>query len=195
MNVVLRPSNRVIFVVFAFLTAFTLLILYAAYRNQSLWPLAVFLPPPLVLAVFVLIGRRSRMILGRGTIEQTHPFSKRMSWCFQADEIRDWSEISYDEMCWHMLEPDDREDMMKKPDGNGWQARLNRCVFFRLDRSGEIIQIDMTYSYGKNAKPLRQWFEEHVGSPKTDNDGLYWLIDKKRDKRCVVKRAIREEVR
>ncbi|MEZ6193720.1 MAG: hypothetical protein R3C45_20960 [Phycisphaerales bacterium] len=190
MDEVLRPSSRVVVSVLVFLAGFVLLLLYFTNRNENYVPLFIFLPLPLIMAVLVLIGRRSWMSLGESSIQQSNPFTKRMTWRLDAEQIEDWSEVGYGEAWWLTQEPDDREVYGDKPDPAGRWERRNRYILFRLAGSGEILQIDMTYSTGRHLEKVRQWFERNVGPPLEGNNQLHWFIEKKRDKRCYLKRAI-----
>lgn len=152
----------------------------------------IFLTVLVLMASLILLGFRTRMTLGEKSIEQSgNPFS-RYNWQFVADEIESWSEVSASEAHWLALAPDDRE-IVGEPDPLGWQERFNRYFLFRLSDSGETIQVNPVFSSGRNQAAVRRWLATNVGNPLQGDEQLHWFIDKNRDRRCYLKRAIRED--
>ncbi len=185
---ILRPSRWVLVLALLFLLGFGALAVYGIIRHGDLTPL-VFILFAAVFASLLLVGNRSWLALQPGSIQQHSPFTKRQTWRFEAEEIDAWSEISLEEAHWLALCADDR-DRIGEPNLTGWSAKYNRYIFFRLCVSGEVIHVQHCFSSGKQGEHARAWLQEHVGDPLTGEDGLHWHIDKARDKRCYVERAL-----
>ena len=182
MDVVLRPAR------WMYLATTGLIVMAGSIYFFTAAPL-IFIAVLVCMAGLILLGCRTKMTLDEKSIAQSGNLFGRYNWKFFADEIESWSEIGVGEAQWLAMAPEDRE-VMGGPASAGWQERLNRNFLFRLTDSGEIIQINPVFSWGKNQEVVRRWLIANIGRPLQGDNQLHWFIEKKRDKRCYLQRAI-----